>query len=138
MLCHMLEEKGVLADWKVDSAAISDYMVGCEVNPSSNHQLEKNGIKRSQHRAKQITLEDYENFHYIFGFDEYILEHLMKWKPASSTSLIRLLGDLDPESDRIIADPYYIGDDAAFEKVFAQCKRCLEVFVEEVLGKCKT
>ncbi|XP_022086909.1 low molecular weight phosphotyrosine protein phosphatase-like isoform X2 [Acanthaster planci] len=133
MLSHMLRERGVLADWTVDSAATSTYQIGNEPDGRANAVLRAHSIPESHHKAWQITKKDYEKFHYIFGFDEDNLRILKQRKPASSTSLVRLLGDLDPQKERIIHDPYY-DDEAAFEKVFVQNKRCLEAFLKEVLG----
>ncbi|XP_038053491.1 low molecular weight phosphotyrosine protein phosphatase-like isoform X2 [Patiria miniata] len=134
MLSHMLEERGALGDWIVDSAATSTYQTGNEPDSDANDVLQAHGIKESHHKARQITKQDYEKFHYIFGFDEDNLRELKRKKPASSTSLVRLLGDLDPKGERIIHDPYYL-DKQAFEKVFAQNQRCLEIFLKEVLGE---
>ncbi|XP_033638907.1 low molecular weight phosphotyrosine protein phosphatase-like isoform X2 [Asterias rubens] len=132
MLVHMLEERGVADDWLVDSAATSTYQIDKEPDHMANTVLVENGIKKSHHKGRQITKQDYTKFHYIFGFDDDNLSILNQRKPAGSTSLVRLLGDLDPQKDRIIVDPYYY-DKAAFEKVFVQNKRCLEAFLKEVL-----
>ncbi|XP_022086908.1 low molecular weight phosphotyrosine protein phosphatase-like isoform X1 [Acanthaster planci] len=133
MLNHMLKARQVAEQWTVDSAATSTYEIGNEPDYRGNDVLERKGIERNRHLARQITKKDYEKFHYIFGFDEDNLRILKQRKPASSTSLVRLLGDLDPQKERIIHDPYY-DDEAAFEKVFVQNKRCLEAFLKEVLG----
>ncbi|XP_033638906.1 low molecular weight phosphotyrosine protein phosphatase-like isoform X1 [Asterias rubens] len=132
MLKHELKARDVMSEWTVDSAATSTYEIGNEPDDRGNDLLQENGIEKNRHRARQITKQDYTKFHYIFGFDDDNLSILNQRKPAGSTSLVRLLGDLDPQKDRIIVDPYYY-DKAAFEKVFVQNKRCLEAFLKEVL-----
>ncbi|XP_038053490.1 low molecular weight phosphotyrosine protein phosphatase-like isoform X1 [Patiria miniata] len=134
MMNHMLKDQGVADEWTVDSAATSTYEIGNEPDDRGIDVLKKKSIEPTRHHARQITKQDYEKFHYIFGFDEDNLRELKRKKPASSTSLVRLLGDLDPKGERIIHDPYYL-DKQAFEKVFAQNQRCLEIFLKEVLGE---
>lgn len=59
-------------------------------------------------RARQITSEDFYEFDYIFGMDEYNIDELNDLKPNDCTAKIMLLGDFDPEGERIIHDPYCV------------------------------
>lgn len=59
-------------------------------------------------RARQITKDDFYQFDYIIGMDYYNIEDLNDLKPADSKAKILLLGDFDPEGERIIRDPYAV------------------------------
>lgn len=45
---------------------------------------------------------------YIFGMDENNIVNLKNQEPGGTKAKILLLGDFDPEGERIIRDPYYV------------------------------
>lgn len=51
---------------------------------------------------------DFNHYDYIFGMDEDNISGLKTKSKSNSTAKILLLGDFDPEGDRIIRDPYYV------------------------------
>jgi low molecular weight phosphotyrosine protein phosphatase len=55
-------------------------------------------------------------------------------KPADGTAKLLLLGDFDPEGERVIRDPYYDNNSAGFEKAYVQSVRCCETFLKQVLA----
>jgi low molecular weight phosphotyrosine protein phosphatase len=50
-------------------------------------------------------------------------------KPIDGTAKLLLLGDFDPNGERIIRDPYYDSDSKGFEKAYVQSVRCCEAFL---------
>lgn len=56
----------------------------------------------------QIQEEDFHEFDYIFGMDENNVSNLKGQAPQESKAKVLLLGDFDPEGERIIRDPYYV------------------------------
>ncbi|XP_076450069.1 low molecular weight phosphotyrosine protein phosphatase-like [Babylonia areolata] len=130
---HLLSERGELDKWKVDSAAISDYNVGLAPNPRTVSTLQKNGISLDgyHHIARLLTDEDYRQFDIIFGMDEYNIMDLQEYQPSGRRyrADIQLLGDWDPQGERIIRDPVFTRGTDAFDKVFEQCMRSLAAFL---------
>lgn len=59
-------------------------------------------------KARQIKPADFKKYDYIFGMDEENIDDLNGLRPKDGTSKILMLGDFDPEGDRIIRDPYYV------------------------------
>lgn len=59
-------------------------------------------------KARQIETSDFKKFDYIFGMDEKNIADLQRLNPTDGTAKILLLGDFDPEGDRIINDPYFV------------------------------
>lgn len=56
----------------------------------------------------QIKSADFNEFDYVFGMDEENIADLKQRAPKNCKAKILLLGEFDPEGDRIIRDPYYV------------------------------
>ncbi|KAI4454523.1 low molecular weight protein tyrosine phosphatase [Holotrichia oblita] len=82
-------------------------------------------------RARQIHDDDFHIFDFIFGMDENNISNLKEDAPQNSKAKIILLGDFDPQGDRIIKDPYYDSGSSGFEKCYQQCIRCCTSFLEQ-------
>ncbi|KAK2713517.1 low molecular weight phosphotyrosine protein phosphatase 1-like [Artemia franciscana] len=129
---HLVKEKGLDQKWEVDSAAIGDWHVGNRPDKRALKALGSYNLS-TNHRARQIKTEDFNNFDYIFGMDEENIEDLETLAPQSPKAKLLLLGEFDPEGDRIIRDPYYDRDDKGFEKCYQQCIRCCSAFIDKSL-----
>lgn len=51
---------------------------------------------------------DFSEFDYIFGMDDDNIHDLGAMAPGQCKAKIDLLGNHDPEGERIIRDPYYV------------------------------
>lgn len=85
-------------------------------------------------KARQIKDADFKKFDYIFGMDNENMDELNDLKPRDGTAKLLLLGNFDPEGERIIRDPYYDSDSKGFEKAYEQSVRCCEAFMKKVLA----
>ncbi|KAF2881891.1 hypothetical protein ILUMI_24272, partial [Ignelater luminosus] len=103
---HIVKERGIRDKWEADSAAIEGWQVGSRPNHRARETLKHHSIQYSG-RARQIESEDFNEFDYIFGMDENNISNLKEVAPRDSKAKIFLLGDFDPEGDRIIRDPYF-------------------------------
>lgn len=56
----------------------------------------------------QITKDDFYEFDYIFGMDDYNIEDLRGIAPDDATANIELLGTYDYGKPTVIADPYFV------------------------------
>ncbi|XP_068614708.1 low molecular weight phosphotyrosine protein phosphatase-like isoform X2 [Brachionichthys hirsutus] len=121
---------GMVDKWGIDSAATSTYEIGNSPDDRGQACMKKHDVPMS-HVARQVTKEDFMSFEYILCMDENNLSELNRkakvWK--NSTAKIELLGSYDPQNQRIIKDPYY-GSAEDFEKVYEQCCRCCQAFLE--------
>lgn len=59
-------------------------------------------------KARQIKPDDFKKFDYIFGMDTDNMEDLVSLKPKDGTAKLLMLGEFDPQGDKIIRDPYYV------------------------------
>ncbi|KAL1502607.1 hypothetical protein ABEB36_007727 [Hypothenemus hampei] len=126
-----LKEKGIRNEWIVDSAAIGGWHSGSHPDSRATKVLSNHNISYNA-RARQIEDTDFNEFDYIFGMDENNISSLRSQQPPNSKAKVLLLGDFDPEGDRIIRDPYYDSGTQGFEKCYQQCVRACNGFLERL------
>ena len=123
---YKVKELGLEDLFLIDSFATSREEIGNPPHRGTVNKLREVGIPLVPHRAKQISLEDYNKFDYIIGMDSYNMRNLNRM----------LNGDPDGKlykfltfagSDRDIADPWYTGDfDETYRDVTEGCEAFLE------------
>lgn len=64
--------------------------------------------------------------------DENNITDLKGQAPNGSKAKILMLGDFDPQGERIIRDPYYDSGSAGFEKCYEQCLRSCTAFLDQL------
>ncbi|XP_005914593.1 low molecular weight phosphotyrosine protein phosphatase isoform X4 [Haplochromis burtoni] len=127
----MATDGGIVDQWIIDSGATSDWNLGSLPDARGLACLRKHGID-TDHRARQVTKEEFMSFEHILCMDESNLSDLKRKSKSVKdyTAKIELLGSYDPQKQLIIQDPYY-GSDEDFEKVYEQCVRCCKAFLEK-------
>ncbi|XP_028858573.1 low molecular weight phosphotyrosine protein phosphatase isoform X2 [Denticeps clupeoides] len=126
----MATDSGIVDNWRIDSAATSDWNTGSTPDTRGVACLRKHGTE-TDHRARQVTKDDFLSFDFILCMDESNLRDLNKKANTVKNfkAKVELLGTYDPEKQLIIKDPYY-GSDEDFESVYEQCVRCCKAFLE--------
>lgn len=102
-----VKKAGEQSNWEIDSAAIGSWHIGREPDHRALATMKKHNLAYNN-RARQIKSIDFTNYDYIFGMDDENIDDLNGLCPKDGTAKILLLGDFDPEGDRIIRDPYYV------------------------------
>ena len=127
---HKINTLGLADRFMVDSAATSTEEIGNPPHRGTVNKLRAEGIPLVPHRARQITLKDYENFDYIIGMDKWNMQNLNRmFGGDSDRKLYKLLGFAG--SDRDIADPWYTGNfDQTYEDVVEGCEGFLAYLKE--------
>ncbi|KAM8952703.1 low molecular weight phosphotyrosine protein phosphatase isoform 2-T2 [Pelodytes ibericus] len=127
----LVTDEGILNHWTIDSAATSDWNVGCSPDSRALNCLKTHGSETT-HKARQITRDDFLSYDFILCMDESNLRDLKKKcsQVQNCKAKIELLGSYDPQKRLIIEDPYY-GSDEDFETVYQQCVRCCKSFLEK-------
>lgn len=115
VLIDIVKKAGCQRDWIIDSAAIENWHVGDRPNARAIAVMDKHYLAYDN-RARQITTDDFYTFDYILGMDDCNIEDLNDIKPNDATARIFLLGDFDPEGERIIRDPYCVSEDLKTKK----------------------
>ncbi|XP_076340790.1 low molecular weight phosphotyrosine protein phosphatase-like isoform X2 [Tachypleus tridentatus] len=132
VFAHIARQRGVLDQWIIDSAATGDWHVGCQPDKRARNCMKKYGIEMN-HKARLVHEDDFNNFDYVFGMDENNINDLKEIAPRSYRAELELLGKYDPEGELIIQDPYYDRGDKGFERVYEQCIRCCNNFLDQNL-----
>ena len=121
---------GALAPtFTVDSAGISDAMVGCPADPRTLTVLKRHGLT-TRHRARQVTAADFSAFDLLLGMDRNNLSALEWIRPPGATVPVRLIGSYDPLGESEVPDPYR-DELALFVQVYAQIDRCCRAFIAQ-------
>ncbi|XP_035279308.1 low molecular weight phosphotyrosine protein phosphatase isoform X3 [Anguilla anguilla] len=123
-------DSGDINKWVIDSGAVSDWNTGSSPDSRALACLRKHSIE-TDHRARQVTKEDFLSFDYMLCMDESNLRDLNRKANSvkNCKAKIELLGKYDPQKQLIIQDPYY-GSEEDFETVYEQCLRCCRAFLE--------
>lgn len=150
VFAHLIKERGLTDKWFTDSAATGNSFLfdfslnfnNCLSVPLGNWHCGSRPDKRAQnvlkrfgveydHRARQISDEDFIRFDFIFGMDDNNISDINELKPKGSKSVIELLGKYDPKKQTIIEDPYYESGDKGFETNYEQCLRSCTAFLDQ-------
>ena len=108
-----VEDMGIAEKFHIESAATS--------------LLNAAGIDCSGKRARRVTADDYENFDYIIGMDQYNLRNLLRFFGGDPENKIRLLLDFTSDPGDV-ADPWYTRD---FDATYRDVTRGIDGFLSE-------
>ena len=108
ILKDMVEKAGVSDRFEIDSAAVSREEIGNSIYPPARRELLRRGVTVGNHRARQVTMADYDHFDRIYYMDESNRRYLLRLLPENEEKIQRLL-------PRDVADPWYSGN---FEKTY--------------------
>lgn len=126
---HLIKERGLEGSWRVDSAALGPWHTGNPPDKRAMSTLKNKNISYS-HRARQLTVDDFAEFDFIFGMDHDNIRDINKKKPKTSSAKVALLGSYDPQGELIIEDPYYDRGDEGFYECYEQCMRSCNAFLD--------
>mgnify|MGYP003417870131 CR=1 FL=1 len=90
--------------------------------------LRQENIPFTNHRARQITAQDYNNFDYLIGMDQENLYYMEKRWPNDTDHKISLLLEF-ANLCRDIADPWYTGN---FDKTYADIQLGCQALLEKI------
>ena len=122
ILKDLVKKAGRGAEFEIDSAAVSREEIGNSIYPPARRELWRRGGAVGDHRARQVTMEDYRHFDRIYFMDESNRWYLQRLLPQDPEKIRKLL-------PRDVADPWYTGDfERTYEDLVEGCRRILEEF----------
>ena len=139
----LVSQKGLEEKFYIDSAATSTEEIGNPVHYGTRNKLNSVNIPVGNHRARQITKKDLEEFDYLigmdsanirnmkrfygfdgFGFGSYSKEKNPSAKKEYENKICKLLEFAGSTDD--ITDPWYTGNfDLTYNDVLKGCKSLL-------------
>lgn len=123
---YKVKELGLEELFTIDSFATSREEIGNPPHRGTVNKLREVGIPLVPHRAKQISLEDYDKFDYIIGMDEVNIKYLNRILKNDPDGKIYKFFSFSG-SGRDIADPWYTGDfDETYKDVIEGCEGFLK------------
>ena len=111
----LVEKYGLSAEFEIASAATSREEIGNPIHYGTKRKLDEVGIKNyGKKRARQMTKEDYKNYDYLIGMDQYTIRNMLRILGSDPDKKVWRLLEFS-HNPRDIADPWYTGD---FEKTY--------------------
>ena len=102
----------------IESRATSVEEIGNDIYPPVKEILNKYNIPYDRHMARQITIDDYNNYDLIICFDDYNIRNI-KLITKDTSKVIKLL-------DKDIEDPWYTGNyDKVYHEIYDGCIKLL-------------
>jgi protein-tyrosine phosphatase len=137
VLRQMLADAELADAVRIDSAGTLDYHAGEPPDARSQRHAAKRGYDMSGLRARQVGLQDFEEFDLILAMDWQNLGELQDMcPPHHKHKLMRLMEFAPPGVNDIVPDPY-TGGPLMFERVLdhiEQACRGLVIFVRNRLA----
>ena len=123
---HLVRQAGREDEFFIDSAATSREEVGNGVHHGTRRKLAQMGVPCGDHRARQLTRDDYDKFDLLIGMDSANIRNMQRICGGDSRGKIRKMLDFtDRPGD--VKDPWYTGNfDETWDDVWEGCSGLLE------------
>lgn len=129
---YLIIQEGLSDEFCIDSAATSREEIGNGVHRGTRDKLKEVGIPCGNHRARQMTIRDYEEFDYIIGMDTWNIRNIMHIIGTDAKRKVSMLLDYTDRGGMDIADPWYTGNfDKTYEDVLEGCSGLLKFLREK-------
>lgn len=115
----------------VDSAGTHAYHVGEPPDARMQAAGKRRGLDFSSQRARRISEEDFNRFHYILVMDRANLEALSQYESLGGTRPELLMRYAPGASMDEVPDPYY-GGETGFERVLDLVEEAAEGLLNEI------
>lgn len=128
---HMVNTRGLAAKFHIDSAATSREEIGNGPHYGTVNKMREVGIPVLPHRARQMTKNDYKEYDYLIGMDEWNIRNMKRIAGDDPEGKIHMLLEFSAEP-RAIADPWYTGNfDVTYADVVEGCEAFFEYLKEQ-------
>lgn len=122
--------QGLADQFIIDSFATSTEEIGNPPHRGTVNKLREVGIPLVPHRAKQISLADYNKFDYIIGMDTANIQNLNRMLKGDPEGKVYKFLSFSG-SGRDIADPWYTGNfDETYDDVIEGCEGFLKYLMK--------
>lgn len=131
----MVSKRGLESNFQIASAATSREEIGNPVHPGTREKLAQYGISTAGKRARQMTKQDYEQYHYIIGMDDWNVRNILRMLGGDPQHKVFKLLDFTERGGEI-ADPWYTGDfNMTYTDVVEGCEGLLKrLFLDNEIG----
>ena len=130
---HLLNQRGLLDQFVVDSAGTGNWHVGHPADSRMNAAAKRRGIHLPS-RARQIELNDLEEFDLVLTMDNDNLRAvtgLAREAGNRATATVKPMLSYGKYNENEVPDPYY-GGDAGFDHVLDLLEDACEALLDEL------
>lgn len=125
----IVKKSGKEHEFVIDSAATSTEEIGSRMHPGTRNKLRQMNIPFEEHYARQITIDDYENWDLLICMDKLNLRNMERILGTDSDNKFHRLLEYAGEN-RDIADPWFTGNfDETYDDIVKGCKGLLRKFI---------
>lgn len=124
----VLEERGLISRFQLDSAGTGGWHAGSAPDPRSVAIAANHGIDISRQKARKVTSDDFSRFDLILGMDYSNVEELRRIAPVAARERIHLFLEFAHGNARDVPDPYYGGPDG-FASVYRMIREASDRLV---------
>lgn len=118
----MVKTHGLTEFFHIESAATSTEELGNSVHSGTVKILSAHGISCKGKKARQICIDDYEDFDYLIGMDSNNMRNMEKILGDDTNTKMHLLLDFTSRPGNI-ADPWYSGNfELTYRDVLTGCE----------------
>ena len=129
----ILKAKTNHLDVEVDSAGTAAYHIGEQPDIRSIEIADKYGIDLTSQRARQFSVNDFDEFDKIYAMDSSNYANIISLardeKDRDKVDVI--LNESNPKSFQSVPDPYYGGDNG-FQDVYDMLDKACDKIVEQI------
>lgn len=110
VMLSLIEERGLSADFVIDSAGISGYHQGELADHRMRHFAAKRGYDLV-HRSRQVRVEDFDKFDMLVAMDDQNIADLKELSPSPEewSKIYRMTSFSTIKNVDYVPDPYYGG-----------------------------
>lgn len=128
---YLVKQKGLEDCFEIDSAATSREEIGNPPHYGTVNKLRQKNIPVVPHRARQMTMTDYEYYDYLIGMDSANIRNMNRISGGDTQGKIYKLPSFAGLS-KDIADPWYTGNfDETYDDVLEGCEAFLAFLEKE-------
>lgn len=123
---HVVNLEGLSSHFRIDSAGTGDWHIGEPPHAGTQKKLAEHNISSEGIRARQVKIDDFEDFHYVIGMDESNLTNLKEIAGDPHVKLYRLVDFIPNTKYKEVPDPWFTGNfEETYELVTEGCKGLL-------------
>ena len=132
VLEKLIQNKGLSELIEVDSAGITAYHIGDHPDPRSIAAAQRRGYSLEEQVARQVRVNDFEEFDYVLAMDVDNLHHLESAAPSGCKAKVQLLLSFSNDATESVPDPYFGDTGQGFEKVLDLVEDACQCLLEKL------
>lgn len=122
-----VEQEGLQDKIDADSAGVGHWHEGSPPHEGTRAVLRENHIRMTDTKARQITVQDWEDFHYLIVMDDNNLRDVEAINDKEGVIIQKLMDYAENVPESEVPDPYFTGDfKGTFELVNSGCEGLLD------------